>query len=70
MSERRLSSLEKIGYIRKLPKDANLNDYESITIKSKDGKKITLYRNLDEKKEIDDTSNFSSSWDLFNSYLN
>ena len=70
MSERRLSSLEKIGYIRKLPKDANLNDYESITIKSKDGKKITLYRNLDEKKEIDDISNFSSSWDLFNSYLN
>ena len=70
MSGRRLSSLEKIGYIRKLPKDANLNDYESITIKSKDGKKITLYRNLDEKKEIDDTSNFSSSWDLFNSYLN
>tara|TARA_B100001758_G_scaffold247889_1_gene268206 strand:+ start:5371 stop:5583 length:213 start_codon:yes stop_codon:yes gene_type:complete len=70
MSERRLSSLEKIGYIRKLPKDANLNDYESITIKSKDGKKITLYRNLDKKKEIDDTSNFSSSWDVFNSYLN
>ncbi len=69
MSNKKISSLEKIGYIKKLPKGANINDYESICLKQKSGKKITLYRYLNHRKEIDDVSNFSSSWDVFNRYL-
>jgi hypothetical protein len=70
MSEKNTSSLEKIGYLKTLPKDADINDYESLLITEKDGKKITLYRLSSEREEFDDTSNFSNSWDVFNSYLN
>ena len=70
MSEKNTSSLEKIGYLKTLPKDADINDYESLLITEKDGKKITLYRLSSEREESDDTSNFSNSWDVFNSYLN
>jgi hypothetical protein len=69
MSEKRLSSLEKIGYVKTLPESADINDYESITIKGENGTKVTLYRNLEEREEIDDTTNFSSSWDVFNTHL-
>ena len=70
MSEKKVSSLEKIGYLKTLPKDADINDYESLLITEKDDKRITLYRLSSEKKEFDDTSNFNNSWDVFNSYLN
>ena len=70
MSEKKISSLERIGYLRKLPKDSDINDYESILTTDKDGKKIRFYRLSSEKKEFDDTDNFSNSWDIFNSYLN
>ena len=70
MSKDKTSSLEKIGYTKKLHKDADINNYESLLITNKDGKKVTLYRLISAKKEIDDTSNFSNSWDVFNSYLN
>ena len=70
MSEKNTSSLEKIGYLKTLPKDADINDYESLLITEKDGEKITLYRLSSEREEFDDTSNFSHSWDVFNSYLN
>ena len=69
MSEKRLSSLEKIGYVKTLPENADINDYESITIKSENNTKVTLYRSLNEREEIDDTTNFSSSWDVFNTHL-
>ena len=69
MSTKRTSSLEKIGYIRKLPKGADINDYESVKLKGKGKKTITLYRNLKDVQEIDDTNNFSRSWDVFNSHL-
>ena len=69
MSEKKLSSLEKIGYVKTLPKGADINDYESITIKGENDTKVTLYRSLDEREEIDDTTNFSSSWDVFNTHL-
>ena len=42
----------------------------SLLIESLGGKKITLYRLSSEREEFDDTSNFSNSWDVFNSYLN
>ena len=70
MSERKISSLEKIGYIKSIPEDANINDYESLLVNKKDGGKITLYRLSSKRKEFDDTSNFSNSWNVFNSYLN
>ena len=70
MSEKNTSSLEKIGYLKTLPKDADINDYESLLITEKDGEKITLYRLSSEREEFDDTSNFSNSWDVFNSYMN
>ena len=69
MSNKKISSLEKIGYVKTLPINADINDYESITIKNKSGEKIKLYRNRLDREEIDDTSNFTNSWDVFNSLL-
>jgi hypothetical protein len=69
MSEKKISYLEKVGYLKILPKDANINDYESFLMTEKDGKKISLYRLSSEREEINDTGNFSNSWDIFNSYL-
>jgi len=69
MTEKKASNFERIGYIKNLPNNADINDYESISVKNKEGKQTTLYRQIVEKKEIDDTSNFGSSWDVFNSLL-
>ena len=69
MPEKKISSLEKIGYIKSLPKGADINDYESISIKQKNGEIITLYRTLEDRKEFDDIANFSNSWNVFNSCL-
>ena len=69
MSEKKIRAFEEIGYVKTLPEGSDINDYESIKIKINNGEKLTLYRNLSEKKEIDDTSNFESSWDVFNSLL-
>ncbi len=70
MSENKIPALEKIGYLKTLPKNANINDYESLIITKKDGQKVTLYKLSIDRKEFDDISNFSNSWDVFNSYLN
>ena len=70
MSEKKIRAFEEIGYVKKLPKGSDINDYESITIKNKNGEKIKLYRNRVDIEEIDDTSNFTNSWNVFNSYLN
>ena len=69
MSDKKTSAFEKIGYVKTLPRNADINDYESITIKNKSGEKIKLYRNRVDREEIDDTSNFTNSWDVSNSYL-
>ena len=69
MSNNRISSLEKIGYQKNLPKGSDINDFEVISITQKNGIKINLYRNKKEKKEIDETTNFDSSWEVFNSLL-
>ena len=69
MPEKKISSLEKIGYIKSLPKGADINDYENISIKAKNGKTLTLFRALEDRKEFDDIGNFSNSWGVFNSYL-
>jgi len=69
MSDKKTSSLEKIGYVKSLPKEADINDYESISIKNKNGDATTLYRLIEDKDNFDDTSNFSNSWDVFNALL-
>ena len=63
------SSLEKIGYIKKLPKNSDINEYESISVKNTNGESIVLYRFIETKTDFDDTSNFSNSLELFNSFL-
>ena len=70
MSEKKILSLEKIGYVKTLPKNADINDYESLIITKQDGQKVTLYKLSADRKKFDDISNFSNSWDVFNSYLN
>jgi len=65
MSEKKQSSFEKVGYIKTLPKNADISDYESILVKDNDGKFTTLYRKIVEKIKFDDTINFSNSWDVF-----
>ena len=69
MTENKLHSLEKTGYSKSLPKGADINNFESIEVTNKSGEKIKLYRLISDTKQIDDTNNFSSSWDVFNSYL-
>ena len=70
MSEKKTSSLKKIGYKRDIPKGADLDDFETISVQNKAGEQITLYRNKLGKEELDETSNFNRSWDIFNSHLN
>ena len=70
MSKKKLSYLEKIGYQKSLPKNADIDNYESIIITQKDGIKIKLYRLSSLKETFDDTTNFNNSWNIFNSYLN
>ena len=69
MSEKKQSSFEKVGYIKQLPTNADINDYESILVKNNEGKSTTLYRKIVKKRKFDDTTNFSESWDVFNSLL-
>ena len=69
MSKKKQSSFEKVGYIKQLPTNAEISDYESILVKNNEGKLTTLYRKIDEERKFDDTANFSESWDVFNSLL-
>ena len=69
MAEKKQSSFEKVGYIKQLPTNADISDYESILVKNNDGKFTRLYRKIVEKRKFDDTTNFSESWDVFNSLL-
>ena len=69
MTEKKQSSFEKVGYIKQLPSNADISDYESILVKTNDGKFTQLYRKIVEKIKFDDNTNFSESWDVFNSLL-
>lgn len=59
------SSLEKIGYIKSLPKDADLNDYEKITISYGNNQSMKMFRKKSEKSE-EDINNFHRSWKIYN----
>ena len=69
MAEKKQSSFEKVGYIKQLPTNADINDYESILVKNNEGKSTTLYRKIVKDRKFDNTTNFSESWDVFNSLL-
>ena len=69
MTEKKQSSFEKVGYIKQLPTNAEISDYESILVKKNNGKFTTLYRKIVEERKFDETVNFSESWDVFNSLL-
>ena len=69
MAEKKQSSFEKVGYIKQLPTNAEISDYESILVKNNEGKSTTLYRKIVEVRKYDNTANFSESWDIFNSLL-
>ena len=69
MSENKLHSLEKIGYKKNVPEASDLDNFETISVKSKSGETITLYRNKLEKAAFDEISDFSKSWNIFNSHL-
>ena len=69
MPNKTTSSLEKIGYIKTLPKNSDINEYESISVKNTNGESIVLYRFIETKTDFDDTSNFNNSLEVFNSFL-
>tara|TARA_B110000459_G_C16217409_1_gene319221 strand:+ start:146 stop:355 length:210 start_codon:yes stop_codon:yes gene_type:complete len=69
MAEKKQSSFEKAGYIKQLPTNADIGDYESILVKNNKGKSATLYRKIIEERKFDDTINFSESWNVFNSLI-
>lgn len=69
MRDKKISSFEKIGYLKSIPKNADINDFETISVTIKNGESIILYRDKKERKEIDETINFKESWEVFNSLL-
>ncbi len=69
MSEKKILSFEKIGYTKDVPESSDLHNFETISVKIKSGETITLYRNKLEKEEFDEISDFSKSWNIFNSHL-
>ena len=64
-----ISSFEKIGYVKNLQKDADINDFETISVNTKNGEQVNLYRRKEYKNERDEKLNFRNSWEVFNSLL-
>jgi len=69
MSDKKISSFEKIGYQKSIPKGSDIDNFETISVTNKNGEKIILYRDKEDRNEIDETINFKESWDVFNSLL-
>ena len=69
MRDKKISSFEKIGYLKSIPKNADINDFETISVTTKNGESVVLYSDKKERKEIDETTNFKESWEVFNSLL-
>ena len=70
MTKKQLLSFKKDGYIEKIPKNENIDEYEQIEVKEKSGLITTLFRHISNKKKLNDISNFDKSWGVFNSLLN
>ena len=63
------SRLEKAGFIKQLPSNANPDDYEVITINDKSGSKILMYRLKKEQINKEDLEDFNRSWTTFQQNL-
>ena len=63
------SRLEKIGFVSQLPKKANIDDYEVITINGKSGEKLKMYREKKEQIDKDGLEDFTHSWTTFQQNL-
>lgn len=70
MQKKDKTSLESIGYIKEIPKNADINDYEKINIKNKNGITKILYRRIEKLQEFDKITDFNNSWRIFNDHLN
>ena len=62
-------TFKEIGYLTKIPNGADIDDYEKIDIKDKNGKVNTLYRTKNRPKMFDETTNFNRSWKIFINHL-
>ena len=69
MQNKKKSSFEKIGYSKNIPIGADINDYEKISIRDKKGNIKTLYRRRKKIEDLDETTNFITSWNVFKSHL-
>ena len=63
-----VSSLSK-SKPKKIRKLSNVKYFYGDISKEKNGKTLTLFRALEDRKEFDDIGNFSNSWNVFNSFL-
>ena len=63
------SRLEKIGFVSQLPPQANIDDYEVVTINGKSGKKLKMYREKKEQIDKDGLEDFTHSWTTFQQNL-
>jgi hypothetical protein len=63
------SRLEKIGFVSQLPPQANIADYEVITINGKSGKKLKMYREKKEQIDKNGLEDFTHSWTTFQQNL-
>ena len=70
MQKKDKTSLESIGYIKEIPKNADINDYEKINVKDKNGITKILYKRIEELQEFDKITDFNNSWRIFNDHLN
>ena len=70
MQKKDKTTLESIGYIKEIPKNADINDYEKINVKDKNGITKILYRRIEELQEFDKITDFNNSWRIFNDHLN
>ena len=69
MHKKEKNTLESIGYITKIPENANINDYEAIQVRNKSGTKKNLYRLIKKTQVTDKITDFNNSWKVFTDYL-
>ena len=64
-----ISTLEKKGFLSRLPPKANIDDFEEVIINEKSGEKLKMYREKKEQIDIDGLEDFTHSWTTFQQNL-
>ena len=67
MQNKKTHLLKKLVIVN-IPEDADIHDYEKIKIRDKKGIKYT-YRRRKKIEDLDETTNFITSWNVFKSHL-